>query len=325
MWYTSNQENCILYEIYLITNQINEMKYVGQASAGMKKRFTQHISDAKMGSKGVLHKALRKYGRDRFVISLLATAKDQNDLNRLEVFWIKTLDTKAPNGYNLTDGGGGSSGFVKSEQSRQKMSIVHKGKNVREKSHNFRHDLDIDSIVFLYQQGNSFRKISQKVGADPAAVRLRLEIAGIPIRSVSESQRIRFSNPKNSPTYRGDLSTKDVISLFEKKLTYREIGKTLGCSIDTVRNRLTKAGLFRLPGSGVNREEVAKLCLSGYSQQKVAKQFGISARTVRRILKEREPRATLHQEATGSPVAESTQLFPSEDFILCPVSGWVAV
>jgi hypothetical protein len=52
----------------------------------------------------------------------------------LEIFYIKKYDTKAPNGYNLTDGGDGIFGWQPSDEYRQECSErvkeLHKNKKV---------------------------------------------------------------------------------------------------------------------------------------------------------------------------------------------------
>lgn len=48
--------------------------------------------------------ALEKYGNDYFNVEILELC-DESNLNSREEFWIQTLNTTAPNGYNLTKGG----------------------------------------------------------------------------------------------------------------------------------------------------------------------------------------------------------------------------
>lgn len=238
-----------MYEIYLITNQINEVKYVGQVTQGIVKRFRRHINDAKAGSELHLHRAMRKYGYDRFTVSLLATAKDEEDMNRLERFWIGFLGTKTPNGYNMTEGGEGCLGSVQSEESRRKKSLsltgVHTGKFVGEKSYRFRKDLDTDVLIRMYEQGKSVPDISKELGVHKETVRSRLKSAGMVFRSNSEAQKILCSDPRNTPSYREDLRTEDMISLFNNGLGCQRIGNLLGCSKRCVRLRLRKEGLSR--------------------------------------------------------------------------------
>jgi hypothetical protein len=52
-------------------------------------------------------------------------------MKRMEQKFIRALCTKAPDGYNLTDGGEGSIGACPSEETRERMRIAHTGRNHR--------------------------------------------------------------------------------------------------------------------------------------------------------------------------------------------------
>lgn len=87
--------------IYCIINQVNGKKYVGQ-SRNIESRFKSHMScDAKL--KTELGEAIRKYGKENFYFIILQECQI-NELDELERFWIKKLDTYT-NGYNMTFGG----------------------------------------------------------------------------------------------------------------------------------------------------------------------------------------------------------------------------
>lgn len=68
-----------------------------------------------------IHNAIRKYGWDNFKVEKIIVNVPEEDLNNLERAYIAVENTKAPNGYNLTDGGEGASGYVHSETSRKKI------------------------------------------------------------------------------------------------------------------------------------------------------------------------------------------------------------
>ncbi len=89
--------------IYKITNLINGKIYVGQTKRSLKKRIREHcISKNTNGIEG----AIKKYGIDNFKVEVIEECPVEM-LNEREIFWIKELNSKAPNGYNLTDGGEG--------------------------------------------------------------------------------------------------------------------------------------------------------------------------------------------------------------------------
>lgn len=92
--------------IYKITNLINGKIYIGQTN-NPKRREREHFSltpsilednDGK-----ILYNALLKYGPQNFSFEIIED-KCEN-YNEKEKFWIKTLNTLIPFGYNMTEGG----------------------------------------------------------------------------------------------------------------------------------------------------------------------------------------------------------------------------
>lgn len=115
--------------IYLRTNKINGKKYVGQVTT---KRFKARQNKWKTISVQYAGKAIdaarAKYGIESFDFKILKECEDE-ELDKWEIYFIKELNTKVPYGYNMTDGGGGTSGFTISEETRKKLSETHKGKH----------------------------------------------------------------------------------------------------------------------------------------------------------------------------------------------------
>lgn len=92
-------------KVYVITNSINGKQYVGQTVKPIEKRWKQHLRDVKRGTLPYLYNAMKKYGTDKFSVRELCTVCTQEELDVAEVFYITTLGTKTPNGYNLAAGG----------------------------------------------------------------------------------------------------------------------------------------------------------------------------------------------------------------------------
>ena len=115
--------------IYLITNKINGKRYIGQTSAPIERRWSQHRSEAKTGSNTRLYNAIRKYGEDNFEIEPLAIVRIREEINLYEKYLISLFDLRNPdNGYNIAEGGDGiGSGYIHDDESRRKNSEAHKG------------------------------------------------------------------------------------------------------------------------------------------------------------------------------------------------------
>ena len=85
--------------------------------------------------------------------------------------------------------------------------------------------------------------------------------------------------------YREDLSTKDMVSLLERRFTYQEIADKMGCSLGCVRERLKKDGISNLHNrTRINKEDLICSYLVSKSVKKVAEEFAISTTTVHRVL-----------------------------------------
>lgn len=118
-------------EIYLVTNKINDKKYVGQTKNTTLFRWKQHIQSAKTGKySNALDNAIRKYGADAFEVKRILKSIPESDLDRLECIWIKKFNSQRPAGYNITFGGGGVRGFRHSQATKAKLSKQNKGKRL---------------------------------------------------------------------------------------------------------------------------------------------------------------------------------------------------
>jgi group I intron endonuclease len=90
--------------IYQITNKVNGDFYIGQSIKTKEERFQKHKYDASYGSKTYLHRAMRKYGFDNFIVEEIENEIPEDKLDEKEIFWIKNLNPK----YNMTIGGEGA-------------------------------------------------------------------------------------------------------------------------------------------------------------------------------------------------------------------------
>lgn len=111
-----------IYTIYLITNLINQKKYVGQTKQIPIKRFTQHLCSKNT----LLSKAINKHGRNNFSFEVLYQTLDINKIDFLERYFIKEHNSficETGHGYNLTTGG--SLYKIVSDETKLKMSENH--------------------------------------------------------------------------------------------------------------------------------------------------------------------------------------------------------
>ncbi|MBQ6297197.1 MAG: GIY-YIG nuclease family protein [Selenomonadaceae bacterium] len=115
--------------IYKITCLINRKIYVGQ-TINFKRRINQHKRDSSKFRNGI-DAAIAKYGWENFSVEVIEKCPVEQ-LNEREIFWIAELNSKVPNGYNLTDGGDGIVGC--SEETRAKLALASKGRKFSEET-----------------------------------------------------------------------------------------------------------------------------------------------------------------------------------------------
>jgi group I intron endonuclease len=73
-----------------------------------------------------LYRAINKYGKENFKKYIVEYC-DVEHLSERERYYIKEWKTKAPNGYNLTDGGEGTSGYKFTDEQKNTLSKAKMG------------------------------------------------------------------------------------------------------------------------------------------------------------------------------------------------------
>lgn len=115
-----------LCTIYLLRSPSNKV-YIGQTKRNIEKRLRQH---QKCKDNVIIHKAIKKYGFDKFQVEILIYC-NYIHLDEYERKFIAFYNSVCPNGYNMNSGG--CSGRIYCDESRLKMSLSRLG----EKNHNF--------------------------------------------------------------------------------------------------------------------------------------------------------------------------------------------
>jgi hypothetical protein len=124
--------------VYKATNLINNKIYIGKTVISFSQRRANHLSVARNKKDNFpFHAAIRKYGEENFAWEIIDRCLFAESLIALEQHYIKLYNCKAPNGYNLTDGGDGITGFKHSEETKKKMSESMVGKTAGNKNGNY--------------------------------------------------------------------------------------------------------------------------------------------------------------------------------------------
>lgn len=110
--------------VYLATNKINGLRYIGQTILPLEERISNHFKTARFykNKHNYFHNALLKYDKENFKWEILCKCETIEELNRKEIEMIKKFNTLWPNGYNLKTGGLGGR---HSEETKKKMKESH--------------------------------------------------------------------------------------------------------------------------------------------------------------------------------------------------------
>lgn len=106
--------------IYCIENKINNKKYIGKTIRDYKERWRHHKNHLSKNTHNnkYLQRSWNKYGKNNFSFYIIDKCKKE-DVNQKEIFWIDYFSTRKE-GYNITKGGKGTSGWKASEKTREK-------------------------------------------------------------------------------------------------------------------------------------------------------------------------------------------------------------
>lgn len=104
-----------MFELYCILNKKNGFRYIGITTAGVRRRFTTHLRNAKNKINRPLYDAMNKYGFDSFKIEFVKNVDNLEQLKKMEIEYIEKYNTfffdENSQGYNCTKGGEGTVGL----------------------------------------------------------------------------------------------------------------------------------------------------------------------------------------------------------------------
>lgn len=120
--------------LYRVTCIISGKKYIGITKGTVEKRWSRHNWKYCLEKKGAFQRAIKKYGKENFIVEHLCEIFKETDAFLIERAFILEEGTMSPGGYNMTSGGETFVGTEVSEETRLKRSLAQKGKLGRKHS-----------------------------------------------------------------------------------------------------------------------------------------------------------------------------------------------
>jgi group I intron endonuclease len=125
--------------IYKITNIINGKIYIGSTKTSFKKRYTEHIYDLNTNThcNEHLQNAFDKYGSGNFTFEILEIIEDKSQIIPKEQYYLDLYQSyNSKIGYNILKNAFSSEGFKHSEETKNYLSNIKKGKKQHVNTYN---------------------------------------------------------------------------------------------------------------------------------------------------------------------------------------------
>lgn len=154
--------------VYKITNKINGKAYIGCACANTFNRWSFHWAQSAKNSKGLLHRAIAKYGLQNFIFEVIYVAETIEESRVEEIKSIVTHKSHvSEGGYNLTFGGDGwQAGMKHTEDTKHKISKTRKRKFKEGELKGIGRKLSEDNVKEIKKSRVSLRKLAKQFGVD---------------------------------------------------------------------------------------------------------------------------------------------------------------
>lgn len=238
------------YLIYKYTSKTSGKSYIGQTNnpVARKKAHAKAAHDFAFAS------AIKKYGFEDFDYEILEENLSLDDANARESFYIESLNTLSPNGYNLRGGGGNA---VFSEESRLKLSQVMTGKQKSEK-----HRQSIAAVQTGKKRKPHSEEVKMRIRLSNLGkkrseeTRLRVSLAK---SNISEETRLKLSAARKGKTLTDDHKQKISTGLIGHVISEETKAKIGNANLGKVRTEeIRKANAERRKGIKQSEETKAK-------------------------------------------------------------------
>jgi group I intron endonuclease len=231
-----------VYKVYKIINKINNKIYIGSSQRNLEVRLQRHFSKANSGSASSLHKAIRKYGKENFVIELIEQFQTKKEMFEAEIKYISIFNTfKSDQGYNDTVGGeGGNTNGGKKFDDEWKVNI---SKSIIGKSNfnkrRFSQEVELEICRLYVEEENSTYALGKAFNCG------RNLILAILDRNKIVKRISNYTGHKNGKGIFTEEQELEICNIFNHgKISIREISKQFNCGKTTIRDVLIRHNLL---------------------------------------------------------------------------------
>jgi group I intron endonuclease len=178
--------------VYMATNRVNGKRYIGVTSGRLCSRRAGHIHQAlkKEGKCRKFHAAIRKYGPEAFEWAVLIRAGSFAEALTEEIRLIAELRPE----YNLTAGGEGTNGIVRSKETVERHRASRAG---------WRPTPEMRQRQSKAMRGHA---VSEETRRKISAAHKGMKYTPETIAAMSAGQRKRFSQSGHTPETRAKMS-----------------------------------------------------------------------------------------------------------------------
>lgn len=226
--------------VYIITNLINNKKYIG-LSTNKKKSLRKTY----YGSGKLIKKAIEKYGKNNFTKEIVKEFENEKDCREYERYLIQESNAvQSELYYNLAPGGygGSSKGRILSEEQKQRMRTLNLGKKRNKEAC---YNISISkmgikqSIESRDKKSISMKKYHENLSDDNKQLinnKISIALTGKITKNETKEKLSRF-NAKHS-----DEVVIEIFYMIKDKVPYSKISKIYGISpsqITSIKNKKT--------------------------------------------------------------------------------------
>jgi transposase len=261
-----------------------EIRYVGQTVRSLYLRLKRHQNDATSGSQLAVHRWMRKNGITEIEAVVLQECYSRQHLDMAEVAWIAMLKKRGNKMLNLTEGGGGMSGFTMPESSRLLVSQSRLGASNPMSKLN---EEKVEQIIDMMMAGVTQSEISAKFGISQAA------LTGISMGRTWKNVP-RPEGFFSRPTRRKKIADEDIVKIVERVRSgeqRRQVAQDFGVSDSLIGHivaghRRQDCEIDPIPTakkrwlSESEALEVIELLKQGLTQTEIASSFGMARSSV---------------------------------------------